>query len=758
MRFRRTLAGVALALVMASVGLGVSAPIAAADADQPVYYLPAPMETELLLAQGSGGAAGRSDRQEYAIHFVAAEGPERFPVLAARGGTVIGTRVGVRGGRCSEPLDGPRPSCWREVNYVLIDHGDGTSALYLHLKRGAPLVRSGDVVSVGQRIGTAGSSGWTAQTGLGFQLQRTPAWHEVGRGGWFLTESLPVAFADADVVAQRPDGVPLTDDTVISANPGPSFRPFRLAARPAGLPANVPLVPGIPIELSGAYQADSADGYGLHLAAPVGAIVDTIIAPDSDSDSDSAPGVGVRPLFGGELVFAGCATGASASLGRTVAIRLELEGTPYLAVHGHLSGVEPALLERDPALPSIVGPNDTIGHVGAGQAPAGELSLDCPGVDHVQQDLFVTILRDGAISPDGEITAGTPVSPEPLVGERGYEGFAWWSGPLVGLEAAEEPGRPRARWNDRTPASGTHVTFGETVRLVARVRDVTDIVQVRFRAWYPRWPQVDADADLPSFDPSTSWRELALCPAPLEGQRGFGSLCDWDGDARDARVSYVWDPQVAGNQPSAPWLPPATRAISRGSSRCVPVSLAVEVIDGAGHVYSQVGRLPLPSECDDDGAESVAGARVLYLDPLVPPRAPTPRGRVEDRGWPPVYAPDPLKGAIVWRDRSDNEDGFRVYARRSWLEADCSITDGPWQLVTTLPPDRERYRPNHRRVAESIEVPRIENVPGNLFRWEYAVSAYNEAGETRRLPVGGFVGGSESFCDPGLVPPPELEP
>ncbi|MFO7532174.1 MAG: M23 family metallopeptidase [Candidatus Limnocylindrales bacterium] len=751
MRVRRTLASVALALVMASVGLAVSAPIAAADADEPVYYLPAPMETELLLAQGNGDAAGRSDGQEHAFHFVAAEGPQRFPVLAARGGTVIGTRVGVRGGRCDEPLDGPRPSCWREVNYVLIDHGDGTSALYQHLKRGASLVRSGDVVSVGQRIGTAGSSGWTAQTGLGFQLQRTPAWHEVGRGGWFLTGSLPVAFADPDVVEQRPDGVPLTDDTVISANPGPAFKPFRFAARPAGLPANVPLAPGIPIELSSAYEADSSDGYGLHLATPVGAIGDSI-------EPGAISGIAVRPLFGGELVFAGCATGASASLGRSVVVRLEVEGTPYLAVHGHLSRIEPELLERDPTLPFVVGPNDTIGHVGDQQPPGDDQSLVCPGADPARTDLFVAILRDGAVSPQGEISGGIPVSPEPLVGERGYEGFAWWSGPLVGLEAAEEPGRPRARWNARTPASGSHIRLGDTVRLVARVRDVSDIAQVRFRAWYPRWPQVDASRELTSFDPATSWRELAVCAAPLEGPRGFGSLCAWDGDTRDARVSYVWDPQVAGNQPSAPWLPPATRAITRDSTACVPVSLAVEVIDRAGHVYSQVGRLPLPAECDDDGAESVAGARVLYLDPLVPPRAPTPRGRVEDRGWPPVYAPDPLKGAIVWRDRSDNEDGFRVYARRSWLEADCSITDGPWQLVTTLPSDRERYRPNHRRVAESIEVPRIENVPGNLFRWEYAVSAFNEAGETRRLPVGGFVGGSEAFCDPGLVPPPELEP
>jgi hypothetical protein len=146
----------------------------------------------------------------------------------------------------------------------------------------------------------------------------------------------------------------------------------------------------------------------------------------------------------------------------------------------------------------------------------------------------------------------------------------------------------------------------------------------------------------------------------------------------------------------------------------------------------------------------------LYLDPLTRPAAPSARGKARDRGWPPVYGPDPLDGAIVWRDRSDNEDGFRVYARRSWFEADCSVTDGPWQLVATLPADTTRHRPNHGKVRRSIPVPDIPDVPGYMVRWEYAVAAYNEVGASRRVPVGGFLGGSEAFCDTGLEPPPDL--
>jgi hypothetical protein len=197
--------------------------------------------------------------------------------------------------------------------------------------------------------------------------------------------------------------------------------------------------------------------------------------------------------------------------------------------------------------------------------------------------------------------------------------------------------------------------------------------------------------------------------------------------------------------------------MSRALDSCVPVSLAVEVVDTAGKVWSQIDRLPRPTRCDQRSAERVSNGRLVYLDPLEPPAAPTVRkGVTNDRGWPAVYQPDPLKGAIVWRDRSDNEDGFRVYARRSWLEADCSITDGPWSVVTEVAANRERYRPNHNKVVQSIKVPKIPDVPGYLTQWEYSVASFNEVGTSKRVSVGIFLGGSEAFCDPGLEPPPDL--
>lgn len=740
MTIRRSFIGSTLAM---AVGLAAVSGIAAAAAGEATYYLPAPEGTALVVSQGNTDGFQRTDgrvaAERYAFDFVARDDPERFPVLAARGGTVIGQRAGVRGGRCNEPQSGSRPACWRNVNYVLIDHGDGTSGLYLNLRRGDPIVRMGQVVSAGQRIGSAGSSGWTDEVGIRFQVQSTPAWNEVGRGGWFQTRSEPVAFADSDVLVQNPAGVPATDDVVVSGNTGPAFEPFRFGRRPTGLPASVPLGVGAAAHISAAYDPASKDGFGIHLAAPV---------------DSSAAGTEVRPLFGGVLALAGCAAGDSASLGRTVAIEFESGESTYLGVLGHLSDIDPGLLESDPAAAeTIVAPGDVVGHYGATTAEGTVAALDCPLGD-ADADLFASILKDATITADGQIVGGTPISPEPLVGERGYEGFEWWSGPIAAAAVSEEPGRPRARWNGKTASAASHIPFGDSVRLVARVTDGTDIAEVRFRAWYPNWPRPVVSGDLDSFDPATTWRQLAVCMPPGDGA---GSDCTWSGDGQRALVTFDWDPMATETSDMEAWLPRARTAMSQSTDRCVPVSLAVEVVDSAGKVYSEVSRLPRPSRCDQRSAERAASSRLVYLDPLVPPATPAVRSNVQnDRGWPPVYEKDLLNGAIVWRDRSSNEDGFRIFARRSWLQADCSVTDGPWQVVTELGPNRDRYRPRHNKVVNSIKVPNIKDVPGNLTQWEYAVAAFNEAGTTRLVPIGKFLGGSEAFCDPGLEPPPDL--
>ena len=778
---RRLPLSVALAATLLTTAVAVPAGTAAA-AEAPVYRLPAPAGTRLVVSGGNGERRYRSGDERFAFDFVAPEGePQRFTVAASRGGTVIGLRSGVRGGRCSRAADGPRPDCWRQVNYVLIDHGDGSSGLYLNLRPGDPVVRRGQVVAAGQPLGRAGSSGWTNEVGVQFQLQRSPSWNEQGRGGWFLTASMPVSFVDASVLGLRPDGVPLTGDEVVSENDAPIRTPFRLQPRPAGLPAIVPLEIDRPRDVASAFEADSPDGYGITFAAAVDRPDSTATTaaeevdaaapegpagePDDDQEaSDPAstepplthPGTIVRPIFGGELVHAGCASGASASLGRVVLIRRVVGEAEYLAVLGHLSDIEATLLDQDPALPLTIGPNELLGHYGVIPAPGELPELSCPDAGPEPHDLFAAILRDALVSPEGEIIGGVPVSPEPFVGGTAYEGFDWWMGPVTGIAISEASGRPRSRWTGQATPRSSHVPFGQDVDLVTRVRGA-DVSEVRFRAWYPRWPRVGSSDGLPGFDPRTTWSIVAVCrppgsPSELARTRG----CQWDGDAQDAIVRYAWDPRQLEPSPAAPWLPQA-RVARRDTEECVPVSLAVEVVDGTGRVNSRIGDLPLPTRCDQPAIDRREAGRVVYLDPLVPPTAPLPRGTAEFRLQPPVGQPE-FGGDVVWRDRADNEEGYRVYARRFWLAPDCTIVRGRQALIDTLPANARRYTPRHQRILRLVPAGRIQGQPpGYMNRYQIFVSAFNEAGESRRVFMDGFDVGGEAFCDPGLPePPPDL--
>lgn len=121
--------------------------------------------------------------------------PEEFPtfgeeVLAVADGTVV--RV-VDGARDHQPRESWPAVVFLMVvealvrllagaraiagNHVVVDHGDGSYAILVHLERGSPAVRRGDRVSTGQLIGPVGNSGNTTEPHLHFQLtdDRRPA-------------------------------------------------------------------------------------------------------------------------------------------------------------------------------------------------------------------------------------------------------------------------------------------------------------------------------------------------------------------------------------------------------------------------------------------------------------------------------------------------------------------------------------------------------------------------------------------------------
>ncbi len=193
---------ISIALVAALAGqFALAAPL---DAASP-YLLPVPAGTTVLVYQGNNSAYDHTaaNGSQYAWDFTV--GATEFPVVAARGGTVIGARSDSTNTKCYSM------ACWTDANYVLIDHGaDKTSALYLHLKTGSVAVKVGQTVAQGTFLGNADSTGFSYGTHLHFMVETTPT----SRSGssWWWTQSLGITFADA--------GLPLVDQSYTSQNAG----------------------------------------------------------------------------------------------------------------------------------------------------------------------------------------------------------------------------------------------------------------------------------------------------------------------------------------------------------------------------------------------------------------------------------------------------------------------------------------------------------------------------------------------------------
>lgn len=174
-------------------------------------------------------------------------------VAAARGGRVTMIRMDSNVGGCSSAFS-------KSANYIVIDHGDGTSGLYLHLAQNGVFVKPGDVVWQGQYIGISGATGLTCSDNdagpgahLHFQVERTEPDH-------YFTQSLPIAFDDIS----DNGGVPQPGHSYVSGNyghgeqqklkltPHHDPRPFAPIARPAdptlieGEHVAVPPIIGVP--------------------------------------------------------------------------------------------------------------------------------------------------------------------------------------------------------------------------------------------------------------------------------------------------------------------------------------------------------------------------------------------------------------------------------------------------------------------------------------------------------------------------------
>lgn len=126
-----------------------------------VYRLP--FAAPIRVDQGPGGHFSHDDAQNFdAIDFAL---PEGTPVLAARDGMVMQ----VEGDFDKAGLD--KETFGGRSNFIRILHGDGTMALYAHLEPEGVLVRAGQSVTAGQRIGLSGNTGFSTAPHLHFVVQ-----------------------------------------------------------------------------------------------------------------------------------------------------------------------------------------------------------------------------------------------------------------------------------------------------------------------------------------------------------------------------------------------------------------------------------------------------------------------------------------------------------------------------------------------------------------------------------------------------------
>jgi len=113
------------------------------------YNLPFQKSSSFLLNQGYNGQF--SHKNENSLDFAMPIGTE---ITAVRGGTVI------------QVIDNNSKSCAKEEckaynNYIIVYHSDDTFATYAHIKKDGSLVKVGDKIEQGQKIGLSGDVGYT---------------------------------------------------------------------------------------------------------------------------------------------------------------------------------------------------------------------------------------------------------------------------------------------------------------------------------------------------------------------------------------------------------------------------------------------------------------------------------------------------------------------------------------------------------------------------------------------------------------------
>jgi len=125
----------------------------------PVYALPFSKGSKFLLIQAYNSKM--SHKNELSLDFKMHKGSK---VCAARDGIVTAIKK-------DSDVGGLKDEYLSQGNHIIIQHADGSTAMYWHLKKDGVIVNVGDTVKQGQHIGYSGNTGYTAFPHLHFQVQ-----------------------------------------------------------------------------------------------------------------------------------------------------------------------------------------------------------------------------------------------------------------------------------------------------------------------------------------------------------------------------------------------------------------------------------------------------------------------------------------------------------------------------------------------------------------------------------------------------------
>ena len=124
-----------------------------------IYNLPFEKGTKRRVIQAA--YSNLSHKGEIALDFNVKIGTT---ICAARSGVVVASYgESNRGGHKAEYMN--------DGNHVIIEHSDGSQAMYWHLQFKGALVNVGDTVKAGQVIGRSGNTGYSAFPHLHFEVQ-----------------------------------------------------------------------------------------------------------------------------------------------------------------------------------------------------------------------------------------------------------------------------------------------------------------------------------------------------------------------------------------------------------------------------------------------------------------------------------------------------------------------------------------------------------------------------------------------------------